>query len=932
MRTLAALILGVGFCQRVTNLIADEPKAGEPSSAQSSPLVRGAEEFKILTGDMGMRPGAPPSVHPSHKLKLLWHGRVYEFFRNDALDAIPHQVKQNGQTKSPLRRNQFGFSVAGPVLIPHVIRNPHSTFFMLSYEGVREEAFQASLHTIPTAPERLGDFSQTVDPAGHPLPIYDPTTTVPNPDYNPNVPVSTSNLQYLRSTFPGNIIPANRLDSSAEQALSFYPEPNAHVGPFFQNNYFVNSGQLDDADGFITRLDHTFNPRNELTGHANVSNGLLAPAPYFPNAASPTPPPQHFSNWLSGLDYTFTPDPSTVNTIGLTVASNVVRASFGSSSPFPNYDMQGEYLSMGVAYPTSRNARNTIELSEGLSIHKGKHSFDLSLHENQYQVNTFDPVYPSGYFQFSPGLTSLPGIIDTGDPFASMVLGLPQYAQKSITTSPSYFRDSYQSVAISDQYQLSKNLMLNFGLDLSRRSPRVEKYNRLSTVDPLIYDPLANHMGGLAFAGRNGIPRGLRPANTDLDPSVGLAWNPLGHSNTVVRASFSRYHSMIPIYDGQWGTQGFNAQQTFFSANTQLSPALNLATGLPPYTVPLPDFSPSAAENTTADFVDLSGKEPVFRSVLFTVQRDFPFSLVITGGAEYRDGHDILVGDGAANPNAINPIYLSYGDALYNQAFRETLQPYPQYLGFSLYGLYAAGAYQRTEEYIQVQKQESHGLLLTATYEHSRQLDDYSNPYGNQYLLNLRQNWSLSSYNPPQFIQLSYTYNLPFGPNQPLLHFSGVGGSLASGWSLYGTAYWNGGTPLSMHPEFNNTGEVIPSLYVNVVPDVNPRVPHRGPSLWFNPAAFIQPPNFTLGDGTATQSNLLGPGYNTLALSVSKRLPIGGSRVLEFSATAFNLINHGNWNTPDTGIGSAAAPNVNAGHIIGSYGGRVVQLELDIDF
>ena len=202
---------------------------------------------------MGMRPDSPLTAQ-KHGPKMLWHGRIYENFRNDILDAIPHEVRQNGESVSPLRRNQFGFNVAGPVLIPHLLKNPKNTFFALSYEGVRELIFHASLHTIPTAAQRTGDFSQTVDPAGNLLPIYDPATTSLNPAYDPRQPVSTSNLQYLRSTFPGNVIPAERLAPTVQQALSLYPLPNTDIGPFFQNNYFVNAPATDNADGIIAKL------------------------------------------------------------------------------------------------------------------------------------------------------------------------------------------------------------------------------------------------------------------------------------------------------------------------------------------------------------------------------------------------------------------------------------------------------------------------------------------------------------------------------------------------------------------------------------------------------------------------------------------------------------------------------------------------------
>jgi hypothetical protein len=218
MKTLIIVILSFVLVLLLTEVSDAETQSGKGPSQQSGALTQAAEEFKTLTRDGGMRPGSPPAAQVHHSPRLLWHGRVFENFRNDILDAIPHEVKPNDEHNSPLRRNQFGFNVAGPVLIPDVVENSN-TFFVLSYEGVRERISRASLHIVPTVAERRGDFSQTVDQAGNRLPIYDPATTSPNPAYNPSLPVSPSNLQYLRSPFPGNIIPADRLAPIVQQSL-----------------------------------------------------------------------------------------------------------------------------------------------------------------------------------------------------------------------------------------------------------------------------------------------------------------------------------------------------------------------------------------------------------------------------------------------------------------------------------------------------------------------------------------------------------------------------------------------------------------------------------------------------------------------------------------------------------------------------------------
>ncbi|MGO8792451.1 MAG: hypothetical protein ACLQVL_34400 [Terriglobia bacterium] len=904
---------------------------GTTPSQPASSLAEAADEFKVLTRNLGMRPESPPSAQEHHGPKMRWHGRVYENFRNDVLDAIPHEVKQNGESNSPLRRNQFGFNISGPVLFPHLITNPNNTFFMLSYEGVRERIFRANLLTVPTVEQRQGDFSQTVDPSGYILPIFDPAQTAPNPAYDPTQAVSTGNLQYLRAQFPGNVIPTNRLSPVAQQALTLYPVPNTDIGPFFQNNYFSNSPQIDDADGIIAKVDHPFRERQRVTSNTTLSSGYLSPAKYFPNQASPTSPDQRFSTVHTELDYVFTANSNTVNSASLLVNSDVVQAGSEAAAGFPNYSL-GNYVSMGTAYPMSRSARLTVELSDAWSSQKGKHSIRLSGEADFNEVNTFKAAYPSGYFLFTPDISSLPGITDTGDPFAGFLLGSPAYAERTITTAPSYFRDSYQGFSARDRYAMRKNLTFNATVTFSRRTPRTEKYNRQSTVDPGLIDPSNGLPGALAFAGVDGISRGMRPVNYDLDPSFSVAWNPRGDSRTVVGASYSRSHSQIPIYNGQWATQGFNATQTFISPNTQLSPAIDLTAGIPPLGMSLPDLSPSAADNTTADYMVLTRAEPVYQNVAISVDRSIPFSITVSVGVNHSVGHDLLVWDGVVNPNAIIPADMVYGNNLYDYSFRSTLQPYPQYTGFELDDLYPAGRYQRDTGHIRIEKRASFGLTFTAYYSFSKQLDDYTGPYGNQDLFNLRDDWSVSAYNTPQYATLSYVYEFPFGPNQPLLNLSGVGGALVRGWSLSGNAYWNDGTPLAPHPEFNNTGDVLSTLNVNLVPGVSPHVSSPGPAEWFNPAAFDQPADFTAGDASRTISGLLGPGYNSMDVSLGKRLPVGGERAVEFNATALNVLNHANWNYPDTMIGSVSEPNVDAGRIIGSHGGRVIQLGLKFSF
>jgi hypothetical protein len=908
-------------------------------------MASAVEEFKLQTRNLGMRADSPQR-HARDPFRD-WHGRVFENFRNDALDAVPHEIRQNGGDKGLLRRNQFGFNVAGPVLVPRVIEGRSTTYFSLSYEGVRENIARTYLETIPTLAQRTGDYSDVVDAAGAVLPIYDPQTTRPNPAYDPTQPVSTSNLQYLRDPFPGNRIPTSRLDPVALKALEYYPPPNTDIGPFFRNNYFINSPETNTANGMIAKLDQSVRDRHRVTMELSFSNGTLGAAQWFPTAANPGPANRDFQSRHASLEHVFTASSRTVNTFTFEASSNIsssgdtpdqsnYAATLGLSGingvGFPVMQLAGQYLSMGQSYPFSRNARNVYTWTDGISTKRGAHTFRLVGEYLRQQVNTFWPEYPAGLLSFDAGMTSLPGIVDTGDPLASFLLGSPYFSQETIDSQPSYFRRTQASLAFRDRYEVRKGLTINLSLSLGRYGPRTEKYDRQSTIDLNAINPANGLPGALVAAGRNGIGSAFQPTLVRLAPSLSIAWNPWNDSKTVVRASFARSYTGIPIYSGQWGTQGFNLYPTFLSPNSFLQPALVLKNGVPLPTVPVPDLSPESANNTIADLIDMTNRLPTYQSASLSIERELPGSTVVTIGGTYAGGKNLLVGNGAANPNAIPLNDLQYGVQLDNLAFNQSLRPYPQYQGFNVYGEYPLGRYQRDAGYVRVEKRSSMGLSVSAYFEFNKQMDDYSGPYGKQDFFNRQNEWSLTAGNRPERLNLTYTYELPFGANKPFLNFPDWRRYVIDGWSVSGMGTVASGDPIYLTPLFNNTGGVVQALHVDSVPGVSPNVSNPGPALWYNPAAFIQPPDFTIGDVSRTLPNVFNPGYQNWDMSLNKRFPLAGDRTLEFNASAFDFINHANWNDPDNTIGSLTTPNVNAGKIIGSRGGRVIQLGLRFSF
>jgi hypothetical protein len=216
-----------------------------------------------------------------------------------------------------------------------------------------------------------------------------------------------------------------------------------------------------------------------------------------------------------------------------------------------------------------------------------------------------------------------------------------------------------------------KGLTVNFGLTAELFTPRTEKYNRQSTVDLSAINPANGLPGALVVAGQGGFGRAFQSTLVRLAPSLSLAWNPRDDAKTVVRTSFSRNYSGIPIYSGQWGTQGFNSYPTYLSPDTQLQPAFLLRNGVPPATTPTPDLQPDAANDTIADLIDMSDRLPTYQSAALSIERELPASTIVTVGFYYQGGKNLLVGNGAANPNAIPLDDLKYGDELNDLAFNQ---------------------------------------------------------------------------------------------------------------------------------------------------------------------------------------------------------------------------------------------------------------------
>lgn len=914
---------------------------------QPSELQKALNEFRIQMGPAGGAGGARKLKAAGRQNSLT--GRVYEYFRNDFLDAVPHEVKQRGGTKSLLRRNQYGFSVSGPVVAPRIYDGRGRTFFSVSFEGTRERVARSALFTVPTDKQRGADFSDLVDSAGRPVVVYDPTTTRSNPNFDPSQPVSAANPQYLRDPFPNNVIPENRIDPVARALIRMYPKSNISVGPFLSNNYWVNSPFENLADGVIGKLDHRLTEKQQLSANFNYSGGRRKSPELFPGPANSGSPSYEYENGGLTLSDSYTASPRAVWTFRGSASyskTDSLENNAGQDYPkqlglnglfstfFPRFVFSGNYLSIGPSTAVFRDRSYFYSGSSSVSINRKSHTLRLTALARRSHVNSFSPSYPSGLFVFGNSITGLPGVVNTGAGFAQFLLGQVTRAEEGVVLHPSYYHKNFFDLNASDEYRVRPGLTLDFSLSLEVATARIEKYNRQSTVSLDHINPVNGKPGALIFAGRDGVGRALQPVTVRWEPSVGLAINPWNDHSTIVRLNYSLNYEDYPLYGRHFGTNGFNAAPVFNSRNDQMEPAFLLRDGMPRNFQSPPFLDATAANGTDADYVDPSGRLPASQQWSLKVQRELPRSLAIEAHyTGWRGAHQFV--DSFIRLNAVPVEYLRYRDQLYDDAFRNSLRPYPQYRSLDLGGVFPGGDVEGHALAMTLDQRLTGGLFGRVSYRLAKVMDNYSSGSA-QDPHNLRDEWSLSASDVTHSAQVSYTYELPFGKGKKLFNDGGqlsrVMAPLLGGWSLSGLTTWRNGAPLIIRPLFNRTGGIVSNLRVNVVPGVDPKVEEQSPQQWFNPAAFAQPDDFTLGDASRTHPNLRGPSDQFHHLSLTKRIELSAGASLEFVTEAFNFPNHANLNDPDTRIGPESSPNLNAGKIIGSTGGRVMQLGLRILF
>src|SRR5215469_16412356 len=547
-----------------------------------SPSPDSVMEFQVATSsytaDMGGAGGGQINI-VTRSGTSRFHGTAYEFLRNGAMDASPFEAMGNNH----LVQNNFGASFGGPLL-----GEKKKTFFFVNYEGLRLAQADAQILTVPTAAELTGDFSMSSKK------IFDPTTAVPNPNYNPALPTNASNYPYTRSQFPNNQIPMDRINPQLEAFLMQYvPMPNGGAMSMGMgmapaatgadsNNYLDIRNETHYQDQGTVRIDHDFSNNNTVFARYSLgaengfspSNGNTATTENLPGFGSPF---DNFSqqaviSWnhvfssnklntaslaMSRLSMNHTSQNDSVNDI--VGQLGIQGVGFGGQGAWgaPWFAAQG-YTGIGDTFAgTPMHAWDTtIELRDTFAWQRGHHAIRFGGDARRYIWPMWGFFQNRGFYQFTNGYTSEFGFNDgSGNGFASLLLSLPTVKQRQAGIPQMNLRNWGYDGYAEDSWQVTSTTTLNIGLRYEYTSPL---YDLQNTNSNLIFN---NGVPSVFIGGENGYPTGLMYSNKhNVAPRIGIAKN-IPSRGIVLRGAYGIFYT--PVDQNTWCNQRHNVPYVF---------------------------------------------------------------------------------------------------------------------------------------------------------------------------------------------------------------------------------------------------------------------------------------------------------------------------------------------------------------------------------
>lgn len=945
------------------------------------PSVDAIQEFKVQSGNFTAEFGRSGGgvinlVFKSGSNQL--HGSIYEFLRNSAFDANNFFSNRAGISKARNVLNQFGGTLGGPVVMPRLYDGHNRTFWFVNYEGLRDRRALSQTYTIPTQEQLNGDFSRTLNSAGQAVIIADPATTRPDPS-RPGV--------FLRDPFPGNRIPADRIDAVAARVRRFWPVPtSAGDGPAQVNNWTGRGTAPNNQDQFSARLDHNLSDRHRIFGRFSWSNITRGGFDFFGNGAGWVNPggsgmPIDINARNLSLDDTISISP----TLLLNFRYGFVRQYVRRDPPllgldlttlgFPaSYNDQVGVRALPAFMPTGFRAvhqRGTDNIRRGDLTHSlqgnvtkvtTRHNLKVGGDARLILLNELEPIISQGQFFFDGRFTSsdpLRVTANSGHSIASFLLGLPNSGNIDIVPpiSVSY---RYFGGYIQDDFKVTSKLTLNLGLRYEVETGRDERYDRLSWLDPLISNPigsragLPNLRGGLQFAGAGGNSRRQKQTNwNNWGPRFGFAYQIT--QKTVIRGGYGLF--FLPNTGDGAGpanaAEGFVAQTAFLSSlDGGITPVDRLSNPYPRGVArgdgSVPGFLARLGQDlTTVRYNDPSAYSQVWN---LNIQRELPGNFLFDIAWSANKGTSLPV---SMQFNQLPDPYLSLGPVLLEQVPNpfapfvsvgalsqptvprgQLLRPFPHFNSVQLRDVRSVSSIYHALQ-MKVEHRFSRGFSLLGSYTASKQIGGpmahtvVSDP-GFQNNNNLRADRSLVGFDVAQRLVMSGNWELPFGKGKALLASAPRAVNLVvGGWQINSIVTLQGGFPLGIGTAVNQTNSFGGGSRPN---NNGTSAKLTGPvrdrlNRYFNTSVFSQPPPFTFGNTSRTLPDTRTPGVSNIDFSLTKTTQIGERVNTQFRAEFFNALNHANFGSPGTALGNATF-----GVISSAADPRIIQLGLKLIF
>ena len=856
----------------------------QPGGASGNLLgVDAVREFNVLRdsygAEYGMRPGAQVTIVTQSGTNQL-HGSVYEFIRNNALDA-PNYFDQG--SAPPFQRNQFGASLGGPI-------QTDKTFFFANYEGLIQNLHQTSAAFVPDLASRAAAV-----PSVQPLLNLWITPPANAPDFNGIAQVFSSPLQTIRENF-GNAR-VDHVFSPKDTFSAVYTIDDGHdFTPTIANPYSTDILTLREQVATLEET-HVFSPTL-----LNVARFGYSRAGYF-FTGEPTPgtPAAGVPGFLLG-------DPVGAVVVGGSAASNP-QAQVGLAG-----SNNGSNLTI---------ARNIYTYEDRVSWTHGKHQFSFGAWVQQFQSNETIALSQYGQATFTSLQTFLKGT-------TSSFLYDPAPTEMN-------WRSLFTAVYAQDVIRLAPNLTLSLGFRGESSTGWNEAHGRAANYTfPNGVISSQPRIASNAFTANN--------ATFLPEPRIGIAWSPISDKTVVrggfgiynelqdalgyrmdQNAPFNPTYSIASLPVSQLPINPLapvpakallvpGGVQPTLKMPTLISYSLGMEQEITPNTSLTIRYVGSHGYH---ELIGVDANEPVpvicpASPCPAVYPANFPAPLAgtpVPAGAYY-----IPAGTPKANPSLANTwTWFSVGDSSYN-----ALQ-----LDFN--------------------HRFSHGLSFRAAYTWSKALDDgdslnqttagnapglVANPY------DIKADWGLATYDVRNLATISAVYELPIGNGKQFVNqWNGFAGGLVSGWSVNSIVLLQGGFPFTPQLSYNpsNNGDTRNPVRPFANPDFTGSIITGNPNQWFNPAAFLAPPANSGFYGNLGRNTLIGPGLATWDFSTVKDTRLKERLTLQFRAEIFNLLNRANFNTPNLIVFTPSGVSGTAGAITStSTTARQVQFALKL--